>query len=125
MTPSAFNPEADGAIDSGPGKFRRIGTLRTAITLLLATVPWSVSAQTVENDKLQQIVSNLRACVRANAPTAHAAGVLATSDAVDFFIKMCGTTLNDLTNVGAVPPGLFRVAIRNEWNAFIEETRPR
>jgi len=107
--------------------FLWIGPLRTAVTLLLATLPWSVSAQTAHNEKLRQVVSNLRACVRAYAPTAQAAGVQTTSDAVNFFIKTCSPPLSDLApeNVGAIPPGTLRIAIGDEWTAFIEETRTR
>ena len=46
--------------------------LRTAITLLLATVPWSVSAQTAQNENLKEVISNRRACVRTYAPAAQA-----------------------------------------------------
>jgi hypothetical protein len=101
--------------------------LKTAITLLLATVSWSVSAQTGQSDKLRQIVSNLKACVRTYAPKARAAGVQTSSDAVNFFAKTCGPPLNELApaDVGAIPPGLFRIAISREWDAFIEETRSR
>jgi len=112
---------------SGGVRIMRICPLRTAIALLLATVPLSVSAQTGQNEKLRQVVSNLKACVRGYAATAQAAGVQTTGDAVDFFIKTCGPSLSDLApeNVGAIPPGMLRIAIRDEWAAFIEETHTR
>jgi hypothetical protein len=49
-----------------------------------------------------------------------------TNDAVNFFIERC-SPLNDLVaaNVEAVPPGMFRNAVVDEWTAFIEKTRAR
>jgi hypothetical protein len=68
--------------------------LRTAIALLLATVPWSVSAQTaVQNENLRQVISKLETCVRTYSPAAQAAGIQKTSDAIDFFIKTCAPAL--------------------------------
>ena len=111
-----------------------IGRLRIAIALLLATVPWSVRAQTTQSENLRQFVSELKACVRAHAPAAQAAGVQTTSDAVDFFIKACipPVRLSDLVSanaasadLGAVPPGMFRHVIGDEWAALMEEKRTR
>jgi hypothetical protein len=108
--------------------------LRTAITLLLATVSWPVSAQTAaQNENLLQLLSKLRICVRANAPAAHAAGMKNTSDATDFLIKRCIPPLvllgdadaapprpgmlsqSDFGNVGAMPPGILRRVVGEEW----------
>lgn len=102
---------------------------------------WSVSAQTTaQNENLLQVISKLKACVRTYAP---AAGEQKTSDAINFFIKTCippvdvlgnagaaparpgMLSLSDLANVGAVPPGMFRRVIGEEWASFIEETRAR
>jgi hypothetical protein len=118
--------------------------LKPAITLLLATLPWSVSAQTaVQNENLLQLLSKLRTCVRANAPTAQAAGMKNTSEATNFVIKTCtpgsiflgdastalagpGTlSLNDFANVGPMPPGILRRVAREEWVSFVEGTRTR
>lgn len=120
------------------------GPLRTAITLLLATVPWSVSAQTTaQTENLLQVIFKLKTCVRTHAPVAQAAGVQKPSDAINFFIKTCippasvlgnadaasaepGTlSLSDLNNVGAMPPGVFRRIIGEEWASLVEETRAR
>jgi hypothetical protein len=120
------------------------GPLRTAITLLLVSVPWSVSAQTAaQNENLQQVISKLKTCVRTYAPDAQTVGVEKTDDAINFFIKTCipplghlanagaaplrpgMLSLSDLDNVGAVPPGLFRRVVGEEWAAFVEETRAR
>jgi hypothetical protein len=119
--------------------------LRTAITLLLATVPWSMSAQTAApNENLLQLLSKLKTCVRANAPAAQTAGMENTNEAINFFIETCTPPLSALTNpgaappprpgmlsqsdfanVGAVPPGIFRRVIGEEWASFVEETRTR
>lgn len=120
------------------------GPLRTAITLLLATVPWSVSAQTAaQNENLLQLLSKLKSCVRANAPAAQAAGMKNTSDATDFFIKTCIPPIvfpgdsaaapprpgmlsqSDFANMGATPPGILRRVVGEEWASFVEEARTR
>jgi hypothetical protein len=67
-----------------------------------------------------------------------------TSDAINFFIEACTPpltvsflinpgsappprpgmlSLNDLANVGAITPGLFRRVIGEEWADFVEQTR--
>lgn len=121
--------------------------MRIVVTLLLATVPWSVSAQTAQNENLKEVISKLRACVRTYAPAVQAVGMQKTSDAINFFIETCTPPLSvidltnagaapppprpgmlspsDFANVGAVPPGIFRRAIGEEWAAFVEETRTR
>jgi hypothetical protein len=69
-----------------------------------------------------------------------------TNDAINFLIETCiptptlsalinpgaappprpGTlSPSDLTNLGAVTPGIFRAVIRDEWAAFVEEARTR
>jgi hypothetical protein len=124
-----------------------VGPLRVAITLLFATLPWSVSAQTAaQNDNLLQLLSKLKTCVRTYAPAAQAAGVQKASDAINFLIETCTPPLsvgaltnpgaappprrgvlsqNDFANVGAMPPGIFRRVIGEEWDSFVEETRTR
>jgi hypothetical protein len=117
--------------------------MRTAITLLLATVPWSVSAQTAQDENLKEVISKLRACVRIYAPAAQTAEMQSTSDAINFFIKTCTPpvsflgnagaapagpgmlSLSDFANVGAIPPGVLRRVIDKEWATFVEETRTR
>lgn len=81
--------------------------------------PLSVSAQGGQNAKLQQVVSNLSACVRAHASMARAAGVQTRSEAVDFFRERCRPPLGEFApaNVGAIPPGLFPATIGDEWVA--------
>jgi hypothetical protein len=127
--------------------YLRIGQLRIGIALLLATAPWSVSAQTAQNENLKEVISRLSACVRTYAPAARAAGMQNTGDAINFFIETCTPpltvdslinagaapplprpgmlSLNDFANVGAIPPGVFRRAIGEEWVDFVEQTRTR
>jgi hypothetical protein len=109
--------------------------------LLLAVLPGSASAQTAPNEKLQQVISKLRSCVRTYAPAAQAAGMQNTGDAINFFLKICinlppgfadaGAALpgalssSDLADVGAVPPGIFRRVAGEEWGSFVEQTRTR
>jgi hypothetical protein len=102
-----------------------MGPLRIVIALLLVTVPWSVSAQTTQSENLRQVISRLRTCVRTYAPAAQAAGLQMTGDAFKFFTDKCGPPLSDLapTNVGAVPPGILRRAISEEWTDFASEKR--
>ena len=120
--------------------------MRPVITLLLATVPWSVFAQTAQDENLKEVISKLRACVRTYAPAAQAAGIQNMGDAINFFIETCTVpltvsalinpgavpaprpgmlSLSDYANVGAVPPGTFRRVIGEEWAAFVEQTRTR
>jgi len=99
---------------------------RTAIALFLATLTLSASAQTPQDQNLQQVISKLRACVQTNAPSAQAAGVQDTDDVSDFFLGICGPPLSDLdpAQVGAVPPGIFRRAVAEQWHAFIGVCEP-
>jgi hypothetical protein len=80
-----------------------------------------------KSDRLGQVISDLKTCVRAHAPTAQAAGVHTASDAINFFGKTCGPPLNDLdpAKIGVLPPGMLRIAIGEEWNAFIQATPAR
>jgi hypothetical protein len=113
----------------------------TSVILLLAALPGSASAQTAPNEKLQQVISKLRSCVRTYAPAAQTAGAENFGDAINFFLKICinlppgfadaGAALpgtlssSDLADVGAVPPGIFRRITREEWTNFVEQTRTR
>jgi hypothetical protein len=120
--------------------------MRIAIALLLATVPWSVSAQTGKDEKLNEVIAKLRACVRTYAPAAQAAGTQSTRNAINFLMEAClpplrvsdltnpGTipspppgalSLSDLANVGAIYPGLFRHVISEEWADISDQTRTR
>jgi hypothetical protein len=101
--------------------------MRIAITLLLAIVPWSASAQIGQHEKLDEIIAGLRACVRTHAPEAQATAAKGIGNTVDYLIKVCSPPITDLdpAKVGAVPPGLFRVAITEEWNTIAGETRAR
>jgi hypothetical protein len=141
---SAFKPYCPNPALAVPS-FVEWVPLRTAITLLLATVPWSVPAQTAApNENLLQLLSKLKTCVRENAPAAQTAGMQNTNDAIKFFIETCTPPLSvsaltnpgaappsrpgmlsqsDFANVGAVPPGIFRRVIGEEWASFVEETR--
>ena len=98
--------------------------LRTTIAVLFLAASWSTSAQTEQNEKLRQVIFNLRTCVRTSAPTAHAEGVRTMSDAAKFFDKKCGPPASNLavTDVGTVPPGSFQHAISEEWATFLERS---
>jgi hypothetical protein len=120
-------------------------TVRTIVALLIAIAPWSVSAQTTPDDRLKEVVSKLRACVRTYAPSARAAGIQNTGDAINLFIETCTPpisilgnlsapparpgmlTLNDFADIGGAAqlPGGFRRVVGEEWTAFVEETRAR
>jgi hypothetical protein len=103
-----------------------VRSLRAASTLLLMVTTWSAPAQTAQKDELRQVVSNLRACVRTHAPAAQAAGIQTAEEAVGFFRERCSPPAIDLdpAKVGAIPPGLLRVTVREEWVSF-EKTRQR
>lgn len=81
----------------------------------------------MQDDKLRQVVADLKACVRTQALTARASGIQTSDDAINLLFKACAPLPSDLApeKVGVLPPGLLRIAIRDEWNAFIERTRPR
>ena len=80
--------------------------------------------QAVHDDgPLQQILSGLRTCVRSNAAEAYALGIRAAADAEEFFAKRChDTILGELARSKAtvIPPGRFRVTMRDEWAAFLD-----
>jgi hypothetical protein len=101
--------------------------MRIAITLLLAIVPWSASAQKGQTDNLDEIIAKLRACVRTHAAEAQAAAAKGVGDTVDYFVRVCSPPIIELdpAKVGAVPPGIFRVTITKEWATITGETRTR
>jgi hypothetical protein len=101
--------------------------MRIAVTLLLAIVPWSASAEIGQNEKLREIITDLKACVRTHAPEVQEPADKVSGNAVDYFIKVCGPPLGDLdpAKVGAAPPGVLRVTITEEWNTIEGETRTR
>jgi hypothetical protein len=94
--------------------------MRAALALVLAAFSLSASAQTAQDQNLQQVISKLRACVQTHASSARMAGMKDTDDIFDFFFKKCGPPVSDLdpARVGAIPPGTFRRAIGEEWRAF-------
>ena len=141
---SAFKPYCANLVSQFP--YLWIGQLRTAIAILLATMSWSVSAQTAQNEKLNEVISKLRACVRTYAPAAQAAGTQNTRDATNFLIETClppfrmsdllnpgaassprsgALSPSDLANVGAIAPGLFRHVIGEELSEIFDQTRAR
>ncbi|KJC59754.1 hypothetical protein UP10_16555 [Bradyrhizobium sp. LTSPM299] len=100
---------------------------RTAITLMLAAVPWSasaVSAQTAQDEQLRHVISNLKACVRTHAPAAQAIGIQTIGDAVNYFVEVCNIPMPDLARIGALPPGIIRGTIAREWTALADMARP-
>lgn len=105
--------------------------------VLLATLSWSVSAETVtQKQNLDEYISNLRACAQAHAPEAQAAGVRTPDEAAKYFSKVCIPVLglfllgsdvdhqkrsaDELKDMGVLSPGIFRVVFQEEWVAFIE-----
>jgi hypothetical protein len=107
-----------------------------AILVLLPMLPFSVFAQTPQAEK--PYASQFRACVRAHAADAQAAGVRTEDDAKNYSIKVCAPLFgmflgsNDASppspNIPkdeAVPPGLFRVIVREEWRDFLEQRDKR
>ncbi len=98
----------------------------TAGALFLVIVTEAASAQAQQDQGLGQVISKLKECVRTNAHSARAAGMQTTADASDFFFRVCGPPLSDLAQakIGAVPPGIFRRVVDEEWRAF-EAATPR
>ena len=109
--------------------------MRTAILLFLLALPLSVTAQTPQGENAY--VSDFRACVRAHAADAQAAGVRTEDEAADYAVKMCAplfgvflgsNNISPRSNIPAaeaVPPGLFRVIVRQEWSDFLEQRDKR
>jgi hypothetical protein len=96
-----------------------------ASALLLAVVAASAAARAEQDQSLGQVISRLRACVQTNAPSARAIGMQTTADASNFFLGVCGPPPNDLGQIGAVPPGIFRRVVGEEWRAFVDAAVPR
>jgi hypothetical protein len=120
--------------------------VKIAVALLLATVPWSASAETDQNEKRDEVIAKLRACVRMYAPAAQVARTQNNRDPVEFLIETCSPPLrvtdlahpkaasgsqpgailpSDLAGVGAIPPGLFRHIVGEEWTIFRDQKSPR
>jgi hypothetical protein len=76
--------------------------------LLLAALPGSAGVQTAPNEKLQQVISKLRSCVRTYAPAAQA--TRNSGDAINFFLKICITLPPGFADAGGCPP----------WRAFVK-----
>ncbi|MBR0757810.1 hypothetical protein JQ604_37000 [Bradyrhizobium jicamae] len=93
-----------------------------AIGLFVAATSWSANAQSDGRDKIETIVSDLRACARTNAESAKAAGIAAANDAFAHLYSRCQSMIeDDLKRLApvAIPPGLFRIVLRDEWTTFI------
>lgn len=94
--------------------------------MVLTLLP-PLSAQT-HNDESPS-VTRFRACVRMHAPDAQAAGVRTLEDAVSYAMKAClplfGIFLDpNASSKGevaeeALPPGVFRAVLRQEWGNFL------
>jgi hypothetical protein len=100
---------------------RSIKRLIITIALLAIMLRPSLGQSADRNDSLQPLISSLRTCVRANASAAYNADVRTESEAVAFLVARSNATiLDELAKAGdvVVPPGLFRVVIRQEWTAF-------
>jgi hypothetical protein len=102
------------------------GHMICASTVLFAMfiLPISALAQTSADEQL----SAYRACARAHALKAQAAGARTPDEAVAYFGKVCLPTLglslgsNDVSKNKLEPlaPGILRALFREEWTAFIE-----
>jgi hypothetical protein len=111
--------------------------MKTLVTLVLATVSCSASAQpAVHDDQLRQLIAKLKHCVQTYAPAAQAAGIEKTGEIVDFFIKTCSPSLDlpasattrpgalslrDFDIIGGMPPGVLRRAVSDEWATFTHQ----
>jgi hypothetical protein len=105
--------------------------IAVAAAFLLTAGP-SFGQQAHDDGPLQQLLSGLRACVRSHAAGVYALDIRATRDAEELLLNRCGkTVLNDLfgsivlneratSKVPAVPPGIFRATVREEWAAFLD-----
>lgn len=105
------------------------GPMRITLSIMLLMLPFSVSAQTPQGE--QPSVSRFRVCVRSHASDARAAGVRTLDDAANYFIKVClplfGIFLgpNDALKEEALPPGIYRSVLREEWRDFTESGNGR
>lgn len=73
--------------------------------------------------KFQPTILNLRACIRANAPPAHIAGIRSYDEAFRYFLNRCYVPFStSLASLGAsdAATGSFRLIVREEWAAFRE-----
>jgi hypothetical protein len=109
-------------------------TLSAIIAILVAAWPALAPA----GDNANPLVEKLRACVRSKAPAARADGILTAGDAVPYFVREClpdvgrlpvaglfrgdGAANAPAESVQAVPPGGFRIVIKEEWAAFLART---
>lgn len=107
--------------------------MRAALLVLLLMLPLSVTAQAPQGEK--PYVSDFRICVRAHTADAQAAGVLTVDEAATYAMKMCAPLFGvflESNNTSprpsipaeeAVPPGLFRAIVREEWGDFLERNK--
>jgi hypothetical protein len=93
----------------------------------LAFVTEPASAQAGQNERLGEIIAKLRACVRAHAPEVQEPAAKGIGNAIDYFIEVCSPPITSLdpAQVGAVPPGIFRITITEEWNTITGEKQKR
>lgn len=93
------------------------------------------SPASAEADQVEQpSVSSLRACVRAHAADAQAAGVRTPGEAENYFIRQCLPLVGMFLNPNNLPtkvddrslaPGIYRRVIEDEWSAFLEGANRR
>ena len=106
--------------------------MRAALISLLLMLPSRASAQ---GDQAEQpSISSLRACVRAHAADAQAAGVRTPGEAENYFIRQCVPLVGMSLNPNNLPtkdddrplaPGIYRKVIKDEWSAFLEGANRR
>ena len=103
--------------------------MRAAVLVLLLALPFSVTAQTPQAE--QSSVSRFRDCVRSHAADAKAAGVRTAGEAANYAMKMCAPLfgvflgLPTTSEEEALPPGIYRQIIREEWGDFLEQRGKR
>lgn len=97
------------------------------LALILALLAGSAAAQpTGGTAKFQPTILNLQACIRANAPPAHLAGVRSYDEAHRYFHERCYARFaSDLVALGAgdAAAGSFRHILAQEWSAFSQHLR--
>jgi hypothetical protein len=92
-----------------------------AIVLTAAWVSNATAQPTGDTAKYQPVILDLRACIRANAPPAHIAGVRSMADALAYFQERCFAAFSSgLAKHGAgdAASGGFRLIASDEWDAF-------
>lgn len=102
---------------------------------MILALTWSPQVSAQMHPGEQPSVSRFRACIRSHIPDAKAAGVRTLDAAANYAMKACvplfGVFLdpNAFSNAEvleeALPPGIYRSVIREEWGHFMEQGNGR